>query len=131
MIKGFKDFLVRGNVVDLAVAVVIGAAFASVVNAFTGSIIRPLIAALGGGSSYGFGPTLLAGRRDTFVDVGALITAAINFVIVAAVVYFLVVVPMNHLMAMRKAGAEPEPAAPAEDVILLQEIRDLLKAQRG
>ena len=131
MIKGFKDFLVRGNVIDLAVAVVIGAAFASVVGAFTGSIIKPLIAALGAGSSYGFGPTLRAGRPDTFVDVGALITAVINFVIVAAVVYFLVVVPMNRLMALRKAGAEPEPAAPAEDVIVLQEIRDLLREQRG
>jgi len=131
MIKGFKDFLLRGNVVDLAVAVVVGAAFASVVGAFTGGIVKPLIAAIGGGSSYGFGPTLRAGRPETFVDVGGLITSVINFVIVAAAVYFVVVVPMNHLMAMRKRGAEPEPAAPAEDVIVLQEIRDLLRAQQG
>ena len=130
MIKGFKDFQLRGNGVDLAVAVVIGAAFASVVGAFTGSIIKPLLAAVSGGDSYGFGPTLRAGNPATFVDFGAVITALLNFVIVAAVIYFLIVIPMNHLMALRKQGAEPEPVAPAEDVIVLQEIRDLLRAQQ-
>ena len=121
----------RGNVVDLAVAVVVGAAVATIVGAFTGTNVKPLIAALGGGGSYGLGPTLRAGRPETFVDVGALITAVVNVVIVAAVVSFRVVVSMNRLMAMHKAGAEPEPAAPAEDVIVLQEIRDLLRAQQG
>ena len=130
MIKGFKDFLLRGNVVDLAVAVVIGAAFAKVVGAFTDGIVRPVITAAGGTDGAGLGPTLRPGNPATLVDVGALLTAALNFVIVAAVVYFVVVVPMNRLMTMRKQGALPEPAAPAEDVLLLQEIRDLLMAQR-
>lgn len=131
MIKGFKDFLLRGNVVDLAVAVVIGAAFATVIKAFTDGIIKPILTAAGGADSAGFGPTLRAGNDATLVDIGALLAAAINFVIVAAVVYFAIVVPMNRLMTSRKQGVEPEPTAPAEDVLLLQEIRDLLKAQRG
>lgn len=130
MIKSFKDFLLRGNVVDLAVAVVIGAAFATVIKAFTEGIIKPILTAAGGADSAGFGPTLRAGNDATLVDIGALLAAAINFLIVAAVVYFVIVVPMNRLMTLRKQGVEPEPTAPAEDVLLLQEIRDLLKAQR-
>jgi large conductance mechanosensitive channel len=128
MIKGFKDFVLRGNVVDLAVAVVIGAAFASVVKAFADNIISPLIAALGGGApgkSLGF--TLRGSNEKTYVDVGNVISAVINFVIVAAVIYFFIIVPMNLLLERRRRGEEPEPAAPAEDIVLLQEIRDLLR----
>ena len=131
MIKGFKDFLLRGNVVDLAVAVVIGTAFATVVKAFTDGIIKPILTAAGSAGSSGFGPTLRAGNRATLVDIGALLAAAINFVMVAAVVYFVIEVPMTRLRTLRKEGIEPEPTAPAEDILLLQEIRDLLKAQRG
>jgi large conductance mechanosensitive channel len=129
MIKGFKDFILRGNVVDLAIAVVIGAAFATVVTAFTKGIIQPLIASIGaaspgaGGLDFRIRPL----NPATLVDINGLIAAAINFLIVATVIYFLIVVPMNLLMERRRRGEEPEPAAPAEDIQLLQEIRDLLR----
>lgn len=129
MIQGFKAFIMRGNVVDLAVAVVIGAAFGAVVTSFTDKIIQPLIAAIGGGGSIGLGIQLgTAGNAKTFIDFGALITAFINFLLVAAVVYFLVVVPMQKVAERRKAPEEPAaPPAPPEDVVLLGEIRDLLR----
>ena len=126
MIKGFKDFILRGNVVDLAVAVVIGTAFGAVVAAFATDFIGGLIAAAGGVpdvSQLGF--TLGEGN----VIIGTTITALINFVIVAAVVYSVVVVPVQKLMERRKRGEEPEAVATAEDIALLMEIRDLLAAQ--
>jgi large conductance mechanosensitive channel len=127
MIQGFKNFIMRGNVVDLAVAVVIGVAFTAVVTAFTTNIINPLIAALGGTNVNGLAYQLNKSNPKSVIDFGAVLTALINFVIVAAVVYFLVVVPMNYLAERRKRGEEPEPQAPAEDIVLLQEIRDLLR----
>ena len=127
MIKGFKDFIMRGNVVDLAVAVVIGTTFTAVVTSVTNNIINPLIAVVGGRNVHGLGFQILSGNPKTVVDFGAVITAIINFLIVAAVVYFLVVTPMNLLAERRKRGEEPEPQAPAEDIVLLQEIRDLLR----
>ena len=127
MIQGFKNFIMRGNVVDLAVAVVIGAAFTQVVTAFTNNIINPLIAVFGGSNVNGLAWQILGSNPKTVIDFGAVITAVINFLIVAAVVYFLVVVPMNVLAERRKRGEEPEPKAPAEDIVLLQEIRDLLR----
>ena len=126
MIQGFKNFIMRGNVVDLAVAVVIGAAFTAVVTSVTTNIINPLVAAVGGGNVHGLGFQLVSGNPKTVVDFGAVITALINFLIVAAVVYFLVVVPMNAIAERRKRGEEPEPQAPAEDIVLLTQIRDLL-----
>jgi len=128
MIKGFKDFILRGNVVDLAVAVVIGAAFATVVKAFTDNIVSPLLAALGGGTQgHSLGFNIRSGNDKTHVDFGNLISAAINFLIVAAVIYFFIIVPMNLLLERRRRGEEPEPASPPEDIVLLQEIRDLLR----
>jgi large conductance mechanosensitive channel len=127
VIQGFKNFIMRGNVVDLAVAVVIGAAFTTVVTSVTNNIINPLIAALGGKSVHGLGFQIVSGNPKTVVDVGAVITAIVNFLIVAAVVYFLVVTPMNMLAERRRRGEEPEPQAPPEDIVLLQEIRDLLR----
>jgi len=129
MLKGFKDFILRGNVVDLAVAVVIGAAFATIVTAFTDSIIKPLINAITPASSPGLGVTLIAGKDSTYVDFAAVITAAINFAIVAAVIYFAVVLPVNVIQERRRRGEETGPAEPTE-VELLAEIRDLLSAQR-
>ena len=118
----------RGNVVDLAVAVVIGIAFGAVVTAFATDIIGGLIGAVGGVPDFKeAGPTLNGSK----VIIGSTINALINFLIVAAVVYFVVVLPMNALAARRKRGQEPEPDAPAEDVVLLQEIRDLLRARGG
>jgi large conductance mechanosensitive channel len=124
MIKGFRDFLMRGNVVDLAVAVVIGTAFTAVVKAFSDGFIGGLIGAIGGSPDFGTAGFTINGSK---VVIGSTLTALINFIIVAAVVYFLVVVPMNMLMERRRRGEEPEPAAPAEDILLLQEIRDLLR----
>ena len=127
MIQGFKTFIMRGNVVDLAVAVVIGVAFTGVVTAFTNNIINPLIAAAGGTNVNGLAWKIIGDNNKTVVDFGAVVSAIINFLIVAAVVYFLVVTPMNLLAERRKRGQEPEPQAPAEDILLLQEIRDLLR----
>lgn len=123
MIKGFKDFVLRGNVIDLAVAVVIGTAFGVVVMSFTSSFIQPMInLALGGGVDGG--TFSVDGQVFT---VGAFINAVIFFLITAAVVYVAVVVPLQRLLERRKTGAEPEVVAPSEDVALLQEIRDLLR----
>ena len=127
VVKGFKDFILRGNVIDLAVAVVIGAAFGAIVTAFTSNIINPLVAALGGANSPGLGYTLVEGNTASRIDFGAVITAAINFLIVAAVVYFVLVLPMNKLKERRKTGKEEGQAEPT-DVELLTEIRDLLAA---
>jgi large conductance mechanosensitive channel len=128
VIKGFKDFILRGNVVDLAVAVVIGAAFSSIVSSLTQRVLQPLINAITPPSSPGFGIQLVAGKESTYIDFAAVISAAINFLIVAAVVYFLIVLPLNHLKERRKRGQEAGPAEPT-DVELLIEIRDLLKTQ--
>ena len=130
MLQGFKDFILRGNIVDLAVAVVIGTAFVALVTAFTESFINPLLAAAGGADSIGLGFQLIDGNAATFIDVGAFITAIITFLITAAVVYFAVVLPMRTIQERRARGQEPEPVAVAEDILLLQEIRDLL-AGRG
>ena len=127
MIQGFKNFIMRGNVIDLAVAVVIGAAFTAVVASVTNNIINPLIAVFGGSNVNGLAWQIIGGNKKTVVDFGAVISAVINFLIVAVVVYFLVVVPMNAIAERRKRGEEPEPKAPAEDIVLLQEIRDLLR----
>lgn len=131
MLKGFKDFLMRGNVVDLAVAVVIGAAFTTIVTAFTNGLIKPLISAIGGSdAAQGLGFRILGSNEATFMDFGGVINAAINFVIVAAVVYFVIVLPVKHVQERRKRGEEPGPAEPT-DVELLIEIRDLLRAQQN
>jgi large conductance mechanosensitive channel len=128
MIKGFKDFILRGNVVDLAVAVVIGAAFGSIVTAFTQRILQPLINAVTPPESPGFGIQIVPGKESTYINVASLITATLNFVIVAAVVYFLIVFPLNTLKERRKRGEEAGPAE-STDIELLTEIRDLLRAQ--
>ena len=95
MLKGFKDFLLRGNVVDLAVAVVVGAAFTAIVTAFTTNIINPLVAAVGGSNELGWGIEILSGNSATFINLGAVVTAIINFIIIAAVVYFVLILPVN------------------------------------
>jgi len=130
MLKGFKDFILRGNVVDLAVAVVIGTAFAAIVSAFTAGIIQPLINSITPPTSPGLRLQLVAGKDSTIIDFAAVITAAINFLIVAAVVYFVIVLPLNKLKERRGRGVEPGPAEPT-DVELLAEIRDLLRSRAG
>jgi large conductance mechanosensitive channel len=99
MLKGFRDFILRGNVVDLAVAVVIGAAFTAVINAFVKDLITPLIAAIGGDPDFS---QLSFEINNSRFNYGDFLNALISFLIIAAVIYFLVIVPMNKLMAMRK-----------------------------
>ena len=125
MLQGFKDFIMRGNVIELAVGVVIGAAFTAVVTAFSDSIINPLLAALGGVDYSGLGFFVREGNEATFVDFGAVITAIINFLLIAAVIYFLLVAPMNKLdeTQKRRKGIDPEEPEPT-DTELLAEIRD-------
>ncbi|QIS15822.1 large conductance mechanosensitive channel protein MscL [Nocardia arthritidis] len=122
MLKGFKDFLFRGNVVDLAVAVVIGTAFVAIVTAFTNGIINPILAVFGGTDSLGLGFRLVADKPATFVQVGPIITALINFVIIAAVLYFVLVAPAMHV---RNRFGSKEDAALTDSEVLIQ-IRDLL-----
>ncbi len=121
MLKGFKEFLARGNIVDLAVAVVIGTAFTGLVTKFTDSIITPLINRIGAGkeSSYGILRVNIGGGQT--IDLNILLSAFINFALVAAVVYFFVVVPYNKLRS--KGSAE---SAADKTNRLLTEIRDAL-----
>jgi large conductance mechanosensitive channel len=136
MIKGFRDFILRGNVIDLAVAVVIGAAFTAIVNVLVSALINPLIGLFFKADSLDKAlqvtvPTL-GGGTSTF-SFGAIIGAVINFLAVALVVYLVFVMPMNHVRerAAAKAGVEeaPEEAPlPTEQQLLIQ-IRDLLERQ--
>jgi len=127
MLQGFKDFIMRGNVIDLAVGVVIGAAFTAIVTAFTDNIINPLINSVGGADFSGLGFNIIPGNDATMLDFGALLTAIINFLLIAAVVYFLIVAPMNKLdeQQKRRKGIDPDTKDPTEQE-LLTEIRDLL-----
>lgn len=123
MFKGFRDFLAQGNVMDLAVAVIIGAAFTQVVTALTDSVLMPLISALVGSPNFDdFAKITLNGNEIAF---GVLLTAIVNFLLVAAAVYFAIVTPMNKLIAMRKREEEDEEVTP-EEIALLREIRDAL-----
>jgi large conductance mechanosensitive channel len=126
VLKGFKDFLLRGNVVELAVAVVIGAAFTAVVGAFTDSFLTPLIGLATGGGALGGTFTV----DDQTFDYGAILSQVVTFVLTAAVVYFVVVLPMKTVMEGRKRGEETGPAQPTQ-VELLVEIRNLLRAQQS
>ncbi|MBL1074797.1 large conductance mechanosensitive channel protein MscL [Nocardia sp. 2] len=128
MFKGFKEFLMRGNVVDLAIAVVIGAAFTAIVTSITKGLLEPLLAVLGGNAEFGFGFQILAGKPSTFVALGPIISATINFILVAAVLYFVLIVPMNHLK--QRLSKPTEVKADPTELELLMEIRDLLAAQK-
>lgn len=139
MLKGFKDFILRGNVIDLAVAVVIGGAFTAIVNSVVSTIITPLVSLFFKADATGkFGPQLTSIYGDTVTfPLGELISAIISFLAVAVVVYFVFVLPMNtfkaHVEARKGTRAEApadEPAA-ATEAELLVEIRDLLKSQRS
>lgn len=136
MFKGFKEFIMRGNVIDLAVAVVIGAAFTQIVTALVDGIFNPLIGALFNADSLKSLwvvsiPTMEGSSAD--LAFGAVVAAAIQFLLVAAVVYFVLVMPINHLRKVadekRKAGA-PDEEVPPTELDLLAEIRDLLASER-
>jgi large conductance mechanosensitive channel len=127
MLKGFKDFLMRGNVVDLAVAVVIGAAFGLVVQGLLKGLVNPLIAAVAGKPNLDQVGTFTVNHAE--FSIGLLLTPLVNFVLIGAAIYFLVVTPLNKLAERRARGIEPESAAPSEEVALLTEIRDSLRAR--
>ena len=127
MLKGFRDFIMRGNVIELAVAVAIGTAFTAVVTQFGESFINPLVGLVGGGGDLG-GAFTINGQKFEW---GAFVTAVIFFVLTAAIIYFAVVAPYNAFEERRKRGQGPvDPPAPPDDVVLLTEIRDLLREQR-
>ena len=125
-LSGFKNFLLRGNIVDLAVAVVVGTAFTAVVTSFGDSFLKPLIGLVGGGGQFG-GILEVDEQKFTY---GAFLSQLISFLLTAAVVYFLVVLPLHRLLNRRAQGEEPGPVGPTE-LELLTEIRDLLRAQQG
>lgn len=132
MLKGFREFILRGNVVDLAVGVVIGAAFTAIVTALTDNFVYPLIAVFGDPEVGGLAFQLRPGNEATTIDLSAIITAAINFLLVAAVIYFFIVMPMNKFSEAqkRRQGVEEETIDPTETE-LLAEIRDLLVKANG
>lgn len=121
MFQGFKDFISRGNAVEMAVGIVIGAAFGSVIEAVTEKVLNPLIGAIFGQPD--LDNFLAFSIRDSLIQPGAILTQLINFILVAAAVYFFIVVPMNKLAELRNKEEEEEVEA---DVALLTEIRDLL-----
>jgi large conductance mechanosensitive channel len=123
MLKGFREFVLRGNVIDLAVAVVVGAAFAALVKAFSDALILPIVGIfLGGGVDAG---TITINGQ--VIDFSMMINAVITFLITLTVIYFIFVVPMNKLR--ERSGKGNVDTTPA-DVKLLTEIRDLLKEQQ-
>jgi large conductance mechanosensitive channel len=128
VLRGFREFITKGNVIDLAVAVVIGAAFTQVVNAIVEWLVTPLIAALFGEPN--LDNVLRFEINDAVFSIGAVLTQVINFLLVAAAVYLVLIAPMNKYRELRATGQEEEPEAPPEDLLVLQEIRDLIRDRR-
>ncbi|MBN8418537.1 MAG: large conductance mechanosensitive channel protein MscL [Verrucomicrobia bacterium] len=134
MIKEFKAFVLKGNVVDLSTGVIIGAAFGTIVTAFTKGILEPILKAIGGNPNVSLGIKIgelvnqKGERVPNMLDIGMVINAIIGFLITAAVIFFVIVKPVNALMArMKREEAVAPPAGPSADIVLLTEIRDLLK----
>jgi large conductance mechanosensitive channel len=123
--KGFRDFILRGNVVDLAVGVMVGAAFGTVVTALVKDLMTPLIAALIKQPNFSALTFTINGSQFLYGD---FINALIAFLIVATTIYFFVVMPVNKLMTRFKGS--PEAPKKADDVRVLEEIRDLLKEKQ-
>jgi large conductance mechanosensitive channel len=124
-LKEFKEFALKGNVMDMAIGIIIGAAFGAIVTAFTDDFINPIIAAIGGAEVAG---RTEIGNTGSYIEWGHFITAVINFIIMAFCV-FLMLKGVNKLMTMGKKNEEEKPAEPPKEEVLLTEIRDLLKQQ--
>jgi len=122
MVKGFREFILRGNVVDLAVGIVIGGAFAAVVKALVDGLINPLVAAIFGKPD--LSQVLTFTINNAQFSIGLILTAVINFTLVAAAIYFVVVLPVNRL---RERADRNQPDAGPSEVDLLVEIRDSLR----
>ena len=127
MLKDFKAFLLRGNVVDLAVAVVIGAAFGTVVTSMVKDLITPLIAAIGGMPDFGGWSVTVHHSKIMY---GSFLNALISFMIVSAVIFFFVVKPLNTLLIRFNSGKEKVPAAKDPQLSVLEEIRDSLAKKK-
>ena len=123
MLKGFRDFLLRGNVLDLAVGVIIGAAFTGVVNALAEGLLTPLIGLI-------FGQPDFSNLDVGGFGFGTLLNALVSFLITALVLYFFIIAPVNAFTRRMKAEEAVDPPAPSVQEKLLSEIRDLLK-ERG
>ncbi len=121
MLKGFKEFIARGNVIDLATAVVIGAAFTGLVTSFTDNVVQPLVDRVGAGGDKEYGILKIPLGGDQFLDFNAVLSSLINFLIVAAVVYFVIIVPYKKLKERDSKVEESE-----TELTVLTEIRDLL-----
>ena len=138
MLKGFREFILRGNVIDLAVAVVIGSAFTAIVNGLVSGVFNPVIALIFNANDLAGAGVVLRDSEGTGNDVvlswGLVLSALIQFVLVATVVYFALIVPMNYLKRVsfkKKESGEQKPAdQPPSELELLTEIRDLLRAQQ-
>ena len=126
MLKEFKAFVMRGNVVDLAIAVVIGTAFGAVVTSLVANILTPLVG-IPGKSDFA---TLEFTINKSVFRYGLFLNALVSFVLIAAAVFFFVVKPLNVLAERRKRGEEEEPPKLSNEEVLLGEIRDLLRAQQ-
>lgn len=126
MLKEFRDFILRGNVVELAVAVVIGAAFKAIVDALVKDLITPLLAAIGGTPD--FSAIKFTINSSQFL-IGDFINNIVSFLIIAAVIFFLVVKPVNTIMARVARKTIDTPPSPTKEEVLLTEIRDALQAQ--
>jgi large conductance mechanosensitive channel len=124
MLKGFRDFIMRGNVVDLAVGIVVGAAFTGLVTSLTDDFVKPLINVFGGGTKAS--GTWHVGKQ--VFDWSDFVNSVINFLIVAGVLYFLVVMPLNKLAERRNRNRQPTPEQVSQEVAVLLEIRDALLA---
>jgi large conductance mechanosensitive channel len=125
--KEFKEFITRGNVIDLAVAVIIGLAFTAIINAIVSGLITPLIGMIGGNDFSDLDFTI---NGSTF-EYGLVINAVIQFLLIAAAVFFFIVKPINVLNERRRRGEEPEPEELSDEAALLTEIRDLLRDRSG
>lgn len=124
MLKEFREFIMRGNILDLAVAVIIGAAFTAIVTSLVQDILMPIIGILTGGIDFS---GLSAKMGEAVITYGKFIQAVVNFLIVAWII-FMLVRSINRIQRRFSKPAEPAaPAAPPEDILLLREIRDLLK----
>lgn len=126
MFKGFRDFVMRGNVIELAVAVVMGAAMGALVTSFTTAFINPLIKLFTGGGEMG-GEFIVNGVTFPY---SVFINGLITFILTAAAVYFVIVLPMNKLSERLKWAEKPTPAE-AEEIVLLRQIRDALQSTGG
>ena len=127
MLKEFRQFIMRGNIVDLAVAVILGAAFGLVVTSFTDGVLMALVAAIVGEPNFD-AVTIEIG--DGVIRIGSFLTALVNFVIIAGALFLILKAMERAMQSRRKDDADADTPAPSDEAVLLTEIRDLLASRR-